>query len=751
MIPGFIDSSTPLRMMDFSLNCPQKPTRFVYIKNTFRRGGLSIEQLLNDKSEWRALVKQQHFADSIGNILEFYNVKDAQRFVKEQLVIMGMARLGFGSGSGTESVTGTYTSGHDDYGYCLVQSSDSGGCSNCLLIDGCCTGSTSSMENVQKLLKAFGEVRQLAPYSNTQSSPTQLLLLCEFFDIRDAVLAHDSLGGKVWRGSLVRCKYVHSWQDVQDVTEKFCKVSSPRDQPIVTIGNKQKPPVPPGFSNDDGDDFECVLQDDFSNGFPSAFGLTRAFERAFDQSVSSGNGRGGRMKENKIDYQFQQQQQQQQQPPNNPTAPSTTSKTQDHSSNAIDLFRIMNGHDTRTTFMIKNIPNKYTQKMLLEMVDESHKGTYDFVYLRMDFKNKCNVGYAFINFIEPSKAAVSFALRVVGKKWKLFNSDKICELTYANIQGKQALVDKFRDSTVMFEEESYRPKIFYSSGPKKGMEEPFPLPTKLPTTRRRINNNDHHHHHHQARKDQLGNGSKHLYTPFENSKYGIANEREDVSEKELKQAYLKCVMKYHPDTCTSSSSSSSSSTKNKEEAKQRFQDIQLAYDLLKSRETKSILLSALKTKGYDEFIRGTNQSSEPSYSTNYAPPPPPPPPRYNYNYDDIYRQARRRQRAYYYDGTTTKEEEFKESAVDLQKYRVINSIILAVVVVFSIGMQYWFMGVTKRRADQLRNTLREDDVFTREELEQLRQRVKNSNNNNNNNKKKKKKNDNNYNDDDNDN
>jgi len=27
--------------------------------------------------------------------------------------------------------------------------------------------------------------------------------------------------------------------------------------------------------------------------------------------------------------------------------------------------------------MIKNIPNKYTSKMLLAAIDESHKGTYD--------------------------------------------------------------------------------------------------------------------------------------------------------------------------------------------------------------------------------------------------------------------------------------------------------------------------------------------------------------------------------------
>ncbi|ORY03700.1 hypothetical protein K493DRAFT_206720, partial [Basidiobolus meristosporus CBS 931.73] len=129
--------------------------------------------------------------------------------------------------------------------------------------------------------------------------------------------------------------------------------------------------------------------------------------------------------------------------------------------------------DTRTTFMIRNIPNKYTQKMLLECIDETHKGEYDFVYLRMDFKNHCNVGYAFINFIDVS-AVISFIEKRVGHKWGRFNSDKICHISYANIQGKSGLIEKFRNSSVMEKDPTYRPKIFYSSGPLKGLEEPFP-------------------------------------------------------------------------------------------------------------------------------------------------------------------------------------------------------------------------------------------------------------------------------------
>ncbi|KNC99438.1 uncharacterized protein SPPG_05679 [Spizellomyces punctatus DAOM BR117] len=167
-------------------------------------------------------------------------------------------------------------------------------------------------------------------------------------------------------------------------------------------------------------------------------------------------------------------------PASEPTSPSTpVPPPTQHAiptGNELNLYNIAMGYDARTTFMIRNIPNKYTQQMLVYFLNKTHKGQYNFLYLRMDFKNRCNVGYAFINFTGPP-AVLSFAERVVGKKWSKFNSDKVCTLSYANIQGQDALIQKFRNSSVMLEDPSYRPKIFYTAGPLCGEEEPFPEPT----------------------------------------------------------------------------------------------------------------------------------------------------------------------------------------------------------------------------------------------------------------------------------
>ncbi|KAJ0973540.1 hypothetical protein J5N97_021499 [Dioscorea zingiberensis] len=160
----------------------------------------------------------------------------------------------------------------------------------------------------------------------------------------------------------------------------------------------------------------------------------------------------------------------------------------------LDIDRIVRGEDYRTTLMIKNIPNKYTSKMLLAAIDEHHRGTYDFIYLPIDFKNKCNVGYAFINMIDPQRI-IPFFQAFNGKKWEKFNSEKVASLAYARIQGKAALIAHFQNSSLMNEDKRCRPILFHSDGPNAGDQEPFPVGSYVRSRpgRSRTTGNEEHH------------------------------------------------------------------------------------------------------------------------------------------------------------------------------------------------------------------------------------------------------------------
>jgi RNA recognition motif 2 len=47
-------------------------------------------------------------------------------------------------------------------------------------------------------------------------------------------------------------------------------------------------------------------------------------------------------------------------------------------------------HDARVSFHGTWL-YRYTSKMLLAAIDENHRGTYDFIYLPIDFKASLNV------------------------------------------------------------------------------------------------------------------------------------------------------------------------------------------------------------------------------------------------------------------------------------------------------------------------------------------------------------------------
>lgn len=160
------------------------------------------------------------------------------------------------------------------------------------------------------------------------------------------------------------------------------------------------------------------------------------------------------------------------------SAHSTQNEDKDTRHLMLDLEAVEAGLDARTSLMVRNIPNKYTQQMLLtEFMENGHgPGVIDFFYLPIDFKNRCNRGYAFINFVDH-KDILAFHRRYFGKHWRTFNSDKICDITYARIQGKAAMLKRFENSALMEKDDEYKPLVFISGGPEKGKRLPFPDPT----------------------------------------------------------------------------------------------------------------------------------------------------------------------------------------------------------------------------------------------------------------------------------
>lgn len=91
-----------------------------------------------------------------------------------------------------------------------------------------------------------------------------------------------------------------------------------------------------------------------------------------------------------------------------------------------------------TTVMMRNLPNKYTQRMLLTEINcTGFLGSFDFLYLPIDPETNANRGYAFLNFIGPSFAWM-FKMSYEGNKMNRFNSNKVVSVVPATLQGFEA-------------------------------------------------------------------------------------------------------------------------------------------------------------------------------------------------------------------------------------------------------------------------------------------------------------------------
>ena len=139
--------------------------------------------------------------------------------------------------------------------------------------------------------------------------------------------------------------------------------------------------------------------------------------------------------------------------------------------NLLNLDDIVTGKDTRTTVMIRNIPIKYTDSILIKDLEE-FKGKYDCLYMPYDYEKKGNKGYAFINFVNPLHI-LYFHEKFNGKKWPLFESSKICELNSANFQGIYEIQKHSKNY------KGYKKPLFYSEPNKNSSnKENIVIPSK---------------------------------------------------------------------------------------------------------------------------------------------------------------------------------------------------------------------------------------------------------------------------------
>jgi hypothetical protein len=160
----------------------------------------------------------------------------------------------------------------------------------------------------------------------------------------------------------------------------------------------------------------------------------------------------------------------------------------------LNINKVISLEDRRATVMIKNIPNKFNQDLLLSIIDQNFKGTYDLFILPTDVNKFKNFGYCFINFT-CSYYIPYFYFMFNGKMWSSTNSKKVCELTYSKVQGKNNLLSHYPIKIIYYNEDALdvTPEqqyiipnvyklIFNKCFPKEKIEEKkFYFITKMPS------------------------------------------------------------------------------------------------------------------------------------------------------------------------------------------------------------------------------------------------------------------------------
>lgn len=128
----------------------------------------------------------------------------------------------------------------------------------------------------------------------------------------------------------------------------------------------------------------------------------------------------------------------------------------------VDLVHQVHEDRPKTTVMLRNIPNRYSQVTLLKEIDaQGFIDSYDFFYLPMDTKNRTNVGYDFINFL-TAQDLERFMKRFAGYVFPHCPTPKAARVSLAHIQGFIENIRHFSNRAVSHSRNSqYRPIVIH--------------------------------------------------------------------------------------------------------------------------------------------------------------------------------------------------------------------------------------------------------------------------------------------------
>ncbi|KAG2261476.1 hypothetical protein Bca52824_068555 [Brassica carinata] len=373
--------------------------------------------------------------------VHFYDLRDAKRAVREFCGkhMQHQERLGSSSGGGSvwrspSSSARGFVSGRPVWAHFVVPDTNAvaGGCNQGTLVIFNLDPEVSSTA-LRQIFQVYGSIKELreTPYKKHQR-------FIEFYDVRDAVNAFDGMNGEEIYGKQVviefsrpgglKNKFTPFRQQQLPFQPRPVLLTPPLKQSVILTNGKSKNVSP-------------------NNGVDVVEASMRSLCDIDDEAESETKSKNVEMELSQFLISEETM--------NDPSC-----------------------RDPRTTLMIKNIPNKYSQKLLLNMLDnhcihineaiteeerDEHKAhpdqpisSYDFVYLPMDFNNKCNVGYGFVNMTSP-EAAWRLYKAFHLQRWEIFNSHKICQVTYARVQGLEDLKEHFKSSKFPCEAELYLP------------------------------------------------------------------------------------------------------------------------------------------------------------------------------------------------------------------------------------------------------------------------------------------------------